>query len=140
MAQHSESSLQLPDHKEPQMRPCLLGPIDWEDVSGCSDLSKSLTPLQLGLTTLVYPYTTHLSSCKCSACVYIGVKGWHPPLTGAHWVPSTSQFRLWLTSVSISHARLNNNLSGSPPLLLPAASTLSSIFTLLHCVSLRVLA
>lgn len=96
------------------MRPCLLGPIDWEDVSCCSDLSESLTPHQLGLTALVYPYTTHLSGSKCSACVYICVKGWHPLLTGAHWVPSTSQFRQRLTSVGIGHARLNNNLPGSP--------------------------
>lgn len=113
-----------------QMRPCLLGPIDWEDASGCSHLSKSLTLHQLGLTTLVYPYTTHLSSSKCSVCVcvYVRVKGWHPLLTGAHWVPSTSQFRQRLTSVGIGHARLNNNLSGSPSsfFLLPLRSPLFS--------------
>lgn len=117
---HSESTVRLPDHKETQMRPCLLGPIDWEDASGCSHLSKSLTLHQPGLTTLVYPYTTHLSGGKCSTCVYIGVKGWHPPLTSAHWVLSTSQFRQRLTSVGIGHARLNNNLPCSPTSPSPA--------------------
>lgn len=108
------------------MRPCLLGPIDCEDVSGCSDLSKSLTLHQLGLSTLVCPYTTHLSSSKCGACVYIRVKGWHPPLTGTHWVTSTTQFRQRLTSVGIGHARLNNNLRGSPSP--PSPSCLFALF------------
>lgn len=109
------------------MRPCLLSPIDWEDASGCSYLSESLTLHLLGLTTLVYPYTTHLPSSKCSACVYICVKGWHPLLTGAHWVPSTIQFRQRLTSVGIGHARLNNNLPGSP-----SSSSPSCLFALFY--------
>lgn len=108
------------------MRPCLLGPIDREDASSYSDLSKSLTLNQLGLTILVYPYTTHLSSSKSSTCVYIRVKGWHPPLTGAHWVPSTGQFRQRLTSVGIGHARLNNNLPSSP--FSPSSSCLFVLF------------
>ena len=64
---HSESTVRLPDHKETQMRPCLLGPIDWEDFF----FSKSLTLHQPGLTTLVYPHTTHLSGGKCGACVCV---------------------------------------------------------------------
>lgn len=94
--------------------PCLLGPVDWEDASCCSHLTTSPTLHQLGLTTLVYPYTAHLSSSKCRAWMYICVKGWHPLLTSTHSVPSTSQFRQWLTSVGIGHARLNNNLPCSP--------------------------
>lgn len=106
------------------MHPCLLGPIDWEDASECSHLSESVTWHHLGLTTLVYPYTTDLSNRKCSVCV--SVKGWHPPPTGAHWVPSASQFRQRLTSVGISHARLNNNLPDSPSF--PSPSCLFTLF------------
>lgn len=114
MAQHSESTVRLPDHKEPRCAPVCWAQLTGKMRAACSHLSKSLTLHQLGLTTLVYPYTTHLSGSKCSACVYIGVKGWHPLLTSAHWVPSTSQFRQRLTSVGIGHARLNNNLPCSP--------------------------
>lgn len=59
-------------------------------------------------------------------CVCVSVKGWHPPPTGAHWVPSTSQFRQRLTSVGISHARLNNNLPDSPSF--PSPSCLFALF------------
>lgn len=58
-----------------QMWPCLLSPIDWDDASGCSPFQKAW---------LVNSFTIHLSSRKCSACVCIRVKGWHPTLNRAH--------------------------------------------------------
>lgn len=76
--------------------------------------------------------------CQAANAVYIRVKVWHPPPTGAHRVPSTSQFRQRLTSVGIGHARLNNNLPGSPLLLL-AVSLLplcSLLFSHRYTVSL----
>lgn len=101
-------------------RPCLLGPIDWKDVSGCLDPSNSLTLNPLGPSTLVYPHTTHLSSCKCNAWVYMYKE------VGTHWVRSTRLFRKQLTRVGISHTRLNSNVSDSP--YSPSSSCLHVLF------------
>lgn len=109
-----------------QMCPCLLGPIDWEDASGCSHLSKSLTASNHTRLSLYHSFVKQQMQCVC-VFVYTCVKGWHPPLTGAHWVPSTSQFRQRLTSVGIGHARLNNNLPGSP-----STHSLRCLFALLY--------
>lgn len=132
--------------------------IDWEDASRCSFFSKSLTPHQLGATTVVHLCTTHLSSSEYSLCVCVcarvresacmcvcfththlsvskrmRMKGWHPLLTGVHRVPSTSQLRQCLTSVGIGHTRLNNNLPGP---FTPSSYSPSCLFhslLLSHC-------
>lgn len=70
--------------------------------------------------------------CMClSVSEWMRVKGWHPLLTGAHRVPSTSQFRQCLTSVGIGHTRLNNNLPGSPSSYSPSCLFYSLLFS--HC-------
>lgn len=136
MAQHSESTVWLPAHKDPYA-PLSAGPNCLERCKRLLRPFNSLTLNQLGLSTLVYPNTTHLSSSKCNTCVYtVCVKGWHWPLTGAQWVRSTNQFRQRLTRVGIGHARLNNNLSGSP--YSPSSSCLYILFyfhTATSCIS-----
>ncbi len=72
-------------------------------------------------------------------CIYVWKVGTHCWLAPTGFPPQASSGSGWQAWASVTLHWIIISLA-PPPLLLPTASSLSSIFTPLHCVSLRVLA
>lgn len=126
MAQHSESTVWLPAHKDPYV-PLSAGP-KW--LKGCKRPLRPFSILTLnhfGLSTLLHILIPHLSSGKCNVCVWkVGISSWLVPM-GSFYKPVQAT------------ADKGGHFPNSPSLC-STASTFSSTFILLHCVSLRFLA
>lgn len=120
------------------MSPCLLGPIDWKDAGGCSDLLNSLTLDQLGLSTPILSKHEMHFLCICKLKRNIDTPCWLSAPTGF----APSRFRQQLAKIAIGHAWLKDNLffvTHNP--CHPTASICSLLhIILLHSVSLRFLA
>lgn len=113
VARHSESTVLLPDHKDPR---CI--PVYRAHLTGKLRLP---TPFQKKKsdTASATSYRTRLCLChslssgKCSVGVHLP-KGWHQLPSRRYWASSASHFRQGLTGVGIGHTRLNDNLLCSP--------------------------